>query len=282
MNPSPLQDLSLRYLLKMYDLSDRGLQPEVDGRLLQSELGYTHAQMRSAYDYLLSKGWVNNKCRVPCILITIPGIEEVGRIMENQREQVLEKLYKLAHGHIEFISVSDIAESLGLSFDVAYDYLRYWEERDLVEMSHDVDREYETVKFTKLGLKAIEQPNNPDTPHGRHLNVTYNLTLNDNQGNINMGGHGNTQSVNIKNNSFDEAAKKLLDLIEQSDMSPINKITIKGNVQTLIQLNELEKTPEVKEAAKSSWSIVDKGISLSADLYTLAVPLIPYLLAPFQ
>lgn len=274
--------MSLRFLVKLYELSEGGIHPEVPYDLVKSSLGFSSAESRSVVQYLLSKDLVTSKCKVPCIKITPRGVDEAERIMQNQKGQILEKLYKLANGRIEMVSVADLAESLGLSFDETYDDLRYWEDRSLVELSRDVDREYETVKFTRPGLNAIEQPNAPDTPQGRHLNVTYNLTLHDNHGNIDMGGRSNTQSVNVRVNSFDEAAKRLLDLVEQSDLAPVNKITIKGDVQTLIQLNQLEKTSEVKEAARSKLSVLDKALSVSADIYTLAVPFMPLLLAPFK
>lgn len=81
MNLGVLKDLAWRYLVKLYELSEGGLHPEVEGPQLKSALGYSHEQMRSAYGYLLDKGWADNDCRVPCVHITTKGIDEVERVM---------------------------------------------------------------------------------------------------------------------------------------------------------------------------------------------------------
>lgn len=278
-----LQEMSFRFLVKLYELSEGGINPEVHHDLVKSSLGYSSAEARSVTQYLLSKDLVTFKCKVPCIKITPRGVDEAERIMQNQKGQTLEKLYKLADGRIQSISVSDLADSLGLTFDETYDDLRYWEDRGLVELSKNVDIEYESVKFTRPGLNAIEQPNNPNTPQGRYQNITYNMTIHgDQHGNIDMGGRGNTQTNIVVSSDFDQAIKRLLAGIEQSQsITPLQKIRVRGDVQTINDLARVEKTPEIVEEANTRIAGIQAVLSTTADLVSLGMVVIPILRATF-
>jgi predicted transcriptional regulator len=277
-----LQDLSWRYMKKLYQLSEGGLHPEVNVSRLLSEIGCSREEARSVHEYLESKGLISWKCRVMHVRITPAGIDEVERIMQNQKGQALEKLYELAGGRIQFVAMSDLAQSLGRSFDETYDDLGYWADRGFVEMSNNVDKEYEEVKLTRAGLNAIEQPNNPGTPNGRQQNITYNLSLHDNRGNISMGGHGNTQTNVVVGSDFENAIRQLVAGIEQSQvLSPLQKIRVKSDVQAVNDLARVKKTPEIVTEARSRIDGIQTVLSTTADLVSLGMVVIPILQAVF-
>jgi hypothetical protein len=102
------------------------------------------------------------------------------------------------------------------------------------------------------------------------------------QGGINQGS-GN-QTVNIQNikNEFDDAIHKLLKGVENSDnLTPVQKMTVVGDIRTLQQLGELEKTPEVIEAANSKIEFVNSVISSTADMVSIGMVVIPIFRAWF-
>src|SRR5215208_2336492 len=216
MNPSAINELRQSYLLKLYELSGGDINEAVEEETLLAALGIEEAEGNKVYSYLIKKGLIDGHT-FGTLVITDRGVDEAERIMQYQKGQVLEKLYKLASGRIEMVSVADLAQSLGLSFDETYDDLRYWEDRRLVELSRDVDREYETVKLTKPGLDAIERPDNGGS-YGNH-SVTYNMNIGTNYGGAQQGGQGNTQNITLthtNNPDFDRALTSIVELIRAS------------------------------------------------------------------
>lgn len=268
-----------RYMEKLYQLSEGGLHPEVNVPQLLSEIGCSLEEARSIHQYLESKGFISWKCRVNNVRITPTGIDEVERTMQNRKGQALEKLHKLANGRIESVSVSDLAESLGLSFDETYGDLQYWEDRGLVELSKNVDIEYESVKFTRPGLDAVEHPDKGASSSGQQ-NITH--VYGDNYGGIQQGGQGNTQNNIVVSSDFERAIKQLLAGIEQSQsLSPLQKIRARADVQTVNDLARVEKTPEVVAEAESRIVGIQTVLSTTADLVSLGMVVIPILRAAF-
>lgn len=271
MKSGGLQGLSWRFLAKLYELSKGGIHPEVHYDLVKSSLGYSDPEAKSAAQYLENKRLVTFRCKVPCIKITPRGVDEVDRLMENQKKQVLGKLYKLASGRLQSIPVSDLAESLGLSFEETYDDLKFWEDRNLVEMSHDVDREYESVKLTRLGLDAVEHPGQ-GTPAGSQ--ITYNMNIGANYGGAQQGGYGNIQNVtltNTNNPDIDRVLGTLLELIRSSQIPADDKQELEDEVGKVNKLALREPAPGMLERAKSRLDMIKLAIT-GTDIAMKAAP----------
>lgn len=204
-----LQEMAWGFLEKLYDLSEGGLEPEVNFEQAQSELGYSDNQIRGVVQYLESKGLVSFQCRVTCIRITTRGIDEV----------------------------------------------------------------YQAKNF-------------PDRPTQYFpANIINNYTINvrgDNRANIQQGGHGNTQTTIVVGSDFEQAIKQLFAGIEQTEsLSPLQKIKIKGDIQTVNELAKLDKTPEVIAEADTRITAIQTVLSTTADLVSLGMVVIPIIRALF-
>ena len=101
-------------------------------------------------------------------------------------------------------------------------------------------------------------------------------------GGVMIGGQNNTQSNTVNLNSdFTKTVNDLLALIENSSLSSIQKINAKSDVQIIKELADLDKTPEVVELANSKIEAVKEVISMTADMTSLGMVLIPILRAAF-
>src|SRR4051812_18108091 len=112
MNPSEINQLRLRYIKKIYELTGANTGRGANRELIDSELGITEELDMAILNYLTGKGLAGWHSPISA-KITAEGIDEVEKAMEEQKMQALQKLYKLANQHTDFILVSDIAESLG-------------------------------------------------------------------------------------------------------------------------------------------------------------------------
>jgi hypothetical protein len=212
--------------------------------------------------------------------ITPRGMDEAERVMKanfaEKERRVLQKLYdERDRRNTNPHEPKELARELNIDIREVYDILTELEQQ---YFTAGVDQ---AVWIAPAGIKLIESGGQHGGASVPNVSFTTNIH-GPMYGGVQQGGQGNTQNISTQIGSFDEAANKLLGLIENSDLTPANKIMVNGDVQTLIQLNKLEKTSEVKEAARSKLSILDKTLSVSADLYTLAIPLMPLLLAPFK
>jgi hypothetical protein len=95
-------------------------------------------------------------------------------------------------------------------------------------------------------------------------------------------GQNNTQN-NIQNINpdFEKAIDELLSLIENSSLNKLQKINAKSDVQLIRDLADLERSPEVIELANSKIEAVKEVISMTADMTSLGMVLIPVLQAAF-
>lgn len=274
-----MDELRRRYLLKVYELSGGDLRKDIYQKEPEEELGFSDEEAKITKTYLFKKGMIEGSM-VNHFRITTGGLDEAERIMkatfvENER-RVLQKLYvERDRRNTSPHEPKELANELNIDIREVYDILAELEKQDLIS---GVDQ---AVWIIPAGIKLIESGGQPAGAAVPNISFTTNVH-GPMYGGVQQGVHGNTQNISNQIGSFDEAANKLLSLIENSDLTTANKIIVAGDVQTLIQLNKLEKTPEVKEAAKLKLSSLDKALSLSADLYTLAVPLLPIFLAPFK
>lgn len=89
-------------------------------------------------------------------------------------------------------------------------------------------------------------------------------------------------NININNpQDFLEAIQSLLTLIENSSLNTAQKINAKSDVQIIRDLADLDRSPEVVALANSKIEAVKEVISMTADMTSLGMVLIPVLHAAF-
>jgi hypothetical protein len=94
-----------------------------------------------------------------------------------------------------------------------------------------------------------------------------------NLGPIQQAGQNNTQSVSI-NAEFEAKIRELFALVENSSLSPVQKLKAVNDIRTVHEFSRIETTPEVQEEVKTKLESLTSVISLSADLVTLGMPII--------
>jgi hypothetical protein len=216
MNPDKKTELRWRYLLKLYELSEGGLHPEIDYKLVQSELGYSSKETRSVVDYLESKDLVSFKCRVPCIQITTRGIDKVERIMAEtyaeKMRKVLEKIYEMAGpDHTNEVSYFALQRELEMNGRELNPILKDFEERrgwlgessdESVCLSPEGVLEVENSRVERRGIGGDIYQTNIHAP-------IY--------GGILQGGQSNTQTNTVNFHSkFESAISQLIFEIERA------------------------------------------------------------------
>jgi hypothetical protein len=144
----------------------------------------------------------------------------------------------------------------------------------------DVDEEIQHGAATYLNVKVmkIDKLGNEIKVNSQGKAV-FNAPI---YGGVQVGGIKNTQTntVNVSSD-FTDAIKKLLDLVESSSLTPVQKIKTKSDIQTIQELAALEKSPEVIEAANSKIEAVKEVISMTADMTSLGMTIIPIIQAVF-
>jgi hypothetical protein len=97
-----------------------------------------------------------------------------------------------------------------------------------------------------------------------------------------IGGRNITQN-NIQNINpdFIKATDDLLALIENSSLNGLQKINAKSDVQIIKDLADLERTPEVLEIANSKIEAIKEVLSMTADMTSMGLTLLPILQAMF-
>lgn len=101
-----------------------------------------------------------------------------------------------------------------------------------------------------------------------------------NLGPIQQGGQANVQNVNI-NADFETRINELFALVENSSLTPVQKLKAVNDIKAVHELTRLETTPEVQEEARTRLNGITSVISLSADLVSLGMPIIQIIRAFF-
>ena len=109
---------------------------------------------------------------------------------------------------------------------------------------------------------------------------SYSLTV---QGDVIGGiqqGAGNTQNIQTEQ-SVEALTNKLIEVIQKSSMVPLEKMQVIGEVYQIQHLETLDQSTTVIQEKRERLLTVDKLLSTTADVYTLAVPTIIALRAMF-
>jgi hypothetical protein len=195
---------------------------------------------------------------------------------EQRRFRLLKIIYDLAEGNpFTEISYGDIHQESQMETDSMIGILQYLEQRDLIKMH------LHKLQITAFGIDEIERtknhPENPTSYFPANIYNTFNAPVTgvlQGQNNI----QHNTQNLNA---NFTIAIEKLLALVENSSLTPLEKIKTKSNIQTIRDLAETEKSPEIIEEANSRIEAVKDVISMTADMTSLGMVLIQILQAAF-
>jgi len=108
---------------------------------------------------------------------------------------------------------------------------------------------------------------------------SYSITV---QGDVIGGvqqGSGNTQNIHT-GQSVEALTNKLIDIIQKSVLQPLVKNEVIGNLYQIQHLETLDQATTIQEKRQRLLT-VDKLLSTTADIYTLAVPTILALRAMF-
>ena len=122
----------------------------------------------------------------------------------------------------------------------------------------------QAVWLTKRSIDEIEKAPNQS-------NNTTNI-YGPNYGPLQQGGQGNVQNVNV-NAQFDAKLNELFALVENSSLTPVQKLKAVNDIRTVSELGRLETTSEVQEEARACLEGVTSVISLSADLLAVGMPI---------
>ncbi len=223
------------------------------------------------------KGWLKHSNLV--VRITADGIEDAEELIEMQmvekERMVLEKIYDLGGPtHMDLVPIEKLRQELGMTF------------RELNGILLDFERKRgwvggpdEAVQLTPGGVREAENPGGDRAAavkYETHFHAPF-------QGGFNQG-PGGTQNISIQNikNEFDDAIYQLLSGVEGStQLSPVQKMTLAGDIKTIQQLGQIEKTSEVTEAARSKIDAVNAVVSATADMVSLGMVVIPIVRAWF-
>ena len=102
-------------------------------------------------------------------------------------------------------------------------------------------------------------------------------------GGVQVGGHNNTQNINItSNSSVDEVVNKLVEVLRSSSLPELEKEDAIEAAQRLPQLAEKEKSTEVLERAKSRLEVIKSTVETGKQVSEIAAPLLTWLINYFS
>jgi len=223
------------------------------------------------------KGWLKHSNLV--VRMTAQGIDEAEELIKMQMVEkervVLRKIYDLGGPtHMDLVPIDRLSRELGMQFrELNGILLEFERKRGWVEGPD------EAVQLTPGGVREVENPGG-DRAVGVKYETHFHAPF---QGGFNQGPSG-TQHINIQNvkNEFVDAIYKLLKGVEEStELSAEQKMTLAGDINTIQQLGQLDKTPEVLDAANSKIDAVSSVISSTADIVSLGMVIIPIIRAWF-
>jgi len=200
-------------------------------------------------------------------------VEELIKMQILEKERlVLRKIYDLGGPtHTDMVLIDRLRQELGMEFRELNGILLDFERKKGWVQGID-----EAVWLIPGGLREAEDPSAEHAgtvKYETHFHGSF-------QGGY-IQGQGGTQHIIIKN-EFDEAIYKLLKGVEDSiELSPVQKVTLASDIKTVQQLGQLERTPEVVEAAISKIDSVNSVIASTADIVSLGMFVIPIIRAWF-
>jgi hypothetical protein len=224
--------------------------------------------------YLKGRGWIEWPLTFAWVNITIAGREKAEG-MDNERfEEKLNRLFQLLYNerhnrHTKQFVPDELAAALDLDVPEVIEII------SILNSKGWLGGNDEGVNINAAGILEFERRGQPPAPA---TNVMY---INQNYAPVAQGSNF-TQSVTQIRNEFDDSIHKLLHAVEESrDLSPVQKITVRNDINMVHQLAHMEKTPEVIETASTKIDSINSIVSSTADIVSLGVVVIPMVRAFF-
>lgn len=220
------------------------------------------------------RGWLTKSNEI--VFITPEGIdkaEELRRMEIAKLERIiLQKFYDLGGAnHMEWVLLDTLTKELNMKFSDIQPILNDLEDRGLLTGNG------EAMWLTPAGVGEVQNPSSNRTGGFNY----FETHINNVQGGVAVG-DGITQYISVNNNQFNDAINKLLLGVEDStELSQVKKMTLAADIRTIQQLGEMEKTPDVMEAANSKIESVNSILSSTADMVSLGMVVIPIIRACF-
>jgi hypothetical protein len=274
MSTLPLEEKRNRVILALYELrSTKGEHVDTDELRQLADVGTDFYPILRELG-LRGRGWLEHRNLV--VRIKSSGTEKAEELIKMQMAEkersVLQKIYDLGGPtHMDLVLIGTLQKELKMEF------------RELNAILLDFERKKgwvegpdEAVQLTSAGVREVENPGGD-----RAVGIKYETHFHrDFQGGY-IQGPGGTQHIVIKN-EFDNAIYKLLQGVETStELSSVQKMTLAGDIKTVQQLGQIEKSSEVIEAANSKIEAVNSVLSSTADMVSLGMGVIPIIRAWF-
>jgi len=271
-------------LKTIYDACKANNFAGIDPFSLGEKVGLGERELNMILVGIDQKGLLSNQSTGTYVL-NYRGVELADQ-MENEnktvnRYKVLTEIYNLSKANpVMPVSIYDIEKHTQIFDQEMNGILLYLEERGLIEFPGG-----DIVRIKGRGIDEIESTQNHPDQRTENFppSISYTMHIHgDNYGGLQQGGEDNTQNNQINiNPDFMKAIEKLLDLVGKSSLTPVKKIKTKADIHSINELANLERTPEVIEEANSKIEAVKEVISMTADMTSLGMVLIPVLQAAF-
>jgi hypothetical protein len=139
--------------------------------------------------------------------------------------------------------------------------------------THERIKGIEALTHRKLDAKALEMKlEQKGSRSTSKESSNYTMKIERNYGAVQQG-HHNTQNVQI-NQTPEALTNRLIEIIQQSSLQPLVKSEVIGNLYQIQHLGTLDQSTTVIQEKRDRILTVDKLLSTTADVYTVAVPII--------
>jgi hypothetical protein len=198
---------------------------------------------------------------------------------EQKRYRVLYRIYEESKENtLEAIPDTLIAEKENLPKEELDNIIQYLIEEGLIRCIT-----FGNVAILHKGIKEIEDSAKNPNRNTEHFQSTVIQNFHGPVYGVQSGGQRNTQNVQVNiNPDFNENLTKLIELINNSSLSELQKEDALEALERLPKLAQKEKTIDVMEAAKKRLDLVKTTIEVGTNLSTMALPYLQYLYHWFQ
>ena len=220
--------------------------------------------------YLYEEGLINY-FTFGHINITHKGRKEAERLMEEsysqKKRRVLEAIADMSRMS-RVVLYPALAQRLDMS------------DRELAVLCNGLDEQGfidfpggDIIQMRNAGYEALEPK-----PQTSPTNIVH---IHNNYAPVAQGSHF-TQNVTQIVNEFESAIHNLQKAVEDSkELSTVQKMTLRNDIDMVQQLAQIEKTPEVIETASSKIEFINSVVSSTADMVSLGLVVIPIIKAFF-
>ena len=264
----------IRLLLTLYEIVEGNLLQGANDTELSEQLGLDEDTFHRHALYLKEEGFIR------FLTFTSISLEHRGRklvesIMEEsysqKKRRVLETIAEMSRAS-DFISYPELAQRLQMADQELARYCNGLDEEGLIDFPGG-----DIIQIRDAGWEALEVKK--ETASTLPANIMY---INQNYGAAAQGTNF-TQNVTQVKHEVNDSIEKLLKAADDStELSAIQKITLKSDINMVHQLAQMEKTPEIVETASTKIDAINQVLSSTADMVSLGMVVIPIIRAFFN